>query len=147
MDFNMTMAEVRRAMSLDRSFYQEVANDDSYGPKALQIVIIAAALTGLGSFLGALLRGNFFGAIIALILGVVMAVVGYYIWAYVVQFVGASFFKGQATTPQLLRVLGYAYAADGPRRPGLHSVCRRPDCIRRRHLEPGVRLLRRARDP
>ena len=94
MDFNMTMAEVRRAMSLDRSFYQEVANDDSYGPKALQIVIIAAALTGLGSFLGALLRGNFFGAIIALILGVVMAVVGYYIWAYVVQFVGSLVLPG-----------------------------------------------------
>ena len=109
MDFNAMIGNVRRAMSLDRSFYQQVANDERYSQEALMVVIVASVLTGLGSFLGQLFGGNFLGAVIALLLGVVLAVVGYYIWAYVVQWVGAKFFNGQATAPQLLRTLGYAY--------------------------------------
>jgi len=109
MDFNAMIGNVRRAMSLDRSFYQQVANDERYSQEALMVVIVASVLTGLGSFLGQLIGSNFVGALIALVLGVVLAVVGYYIWAYVVQWVGAKFFNGQATAPQLLRTLGYAY--------------------------------------
>jgi hypothetical protein len=109
MDFNAMIGNVRRAMSLDRSFYLEVAGDERYAKEALMVVIVAAVLTGIGSFLQQLLGGNFFGAILALLLGVVLAVAGYYIWAYVVQWVGARFFHGQATAPQLLRTLGYAY--------------------------------------
>ena len=56
-----------------------------------------------------MLRGNFGGALIGLIVGVILAVASYYVWAYIVQFVGKSMFNGQATVPQLLRTLGYAY--------------------------------------
>jgi hypothetical protein len=86
-----------------------VANDTRYSQEALMVVIVASVLTGIGGFLGGIFQGNFGGALIGLILGVVLAVAGYYIWAYVVQFVGKSMFQGQATTPQLLRTLGYAY--------------------------------------
>ncbi len=109
MDFNSMIANVRRAMSLDRSFYQEVAYNERYSQEALMVVIVASVLTGIGSFLGAVLGGNFLGALIGLIVGVIMAVAGYYIWAYIVQFVGKAMFQGQATAPQLLRTLGYAY--------------------------------------
>ena len=109
MDFNLMVANVRRAMSLDRSFYREVADDPRYSQEALMVVILAAALSGVGSFLTQLFGGNFFGSIIALMVGVVLAVVGYYIWAYVVQWLGAAMFKGQGTAPELLRGLGYAY--------------------------------------
>ena len=109
MDFNLMVANVRRAMSLDRSFYREVADDPRYSQEALMVVILAAALSGVGSFLTQLFGGNFFGSIIALVVGVVLAVVGYYIWAYVVQWLGATMFKGQGTAPELLRGLGYAY--------------------------------------
>ena len=110
MDFNSMLANVRRAMSLDRSFYQEVAYNERYSQEALMVVIVAAVLTGIGGFLGGVLGGNFGGALIGLIVGVILAVAGYYIWAYIVQFVGKSMFQGQATVPQLLRTLGYAYA-------------------------------------
>jgi hypothetical protein len=118
MDFNSMIANVRRAMSLDRTFYQEVANDERYNQEALMVVIVAAVLTGIGGFLGGIFRLDFLGAFIGLIVGVLMAVVGYYIWAYIVQFVGKTMFQGQATTPQLLRTLGYAY---GPTALGVFS--------------------------
>jgi hypothetical protein len=108
-DLNSMISNVRRAMSLDRLFYQEAANDDRYTREALMVVIVAAVLTGIGAFLGQLLSGGILKAFLGLIVGVIMAVVGYYIWAYVVQFVGKSMFGGQATAPQLLRTLGYAY--------------------------------------
>lgn len=109
MDFNSMITNVRRAMSLDRTFYQEVAYNERYNQEALMVVIVAAVLTGIGSFLSGVFTGNFGGALIGLIVGVILAVAGYYIWAYVVQFVGKTMFQGQATAPQLLRTLGYAY--------------------------------------
>jgi hypothetical protein len=109
MDFNSMIANVRRAMSLDQTFYREVANDARYSQEALMVVIVASVLTGIGGFLSGIFQGNFGGALIGLLLGVVLAVAGYYIWAYIVQFVGKSMFQGQATAPQLLRTLGYAY--------------------------------------
>jgi hypothetical protein len=109
MDFNSMIANVRRAMSLDRSFYQEVAYNERYSQEALMVVIVAAVLTGVGSFLSALFGGNFLGALIGLVISVILAVAGYYIWAYIVQFVGKALFGGQATAPELLRTLGYAY--------------------------------------
>lgn len=109
MDFNSMIANVRRAMSLDRTFYQEVAYNERYSQEALMVVVFAAVLTGIGNLLSGVIGGNFGGALLGLIVGVVMAVAGYYIWAYVVQFVGKAMFQGQATAPQLLRTLGYAY--------------------------------------
>ncbi len=109
MDFNAMIANVRRAMALDRSFYQEVAYSERYTQEALMVVIVAAVLTGIGNFLNGVMGANFLGALIGLVVGVVVAVALYYVWAYVIQFVGKSMFGGQATVPQLLRTLGYAY--------------------------------------
>jgi len=110
-DFNSMVTNVRRAMSLDRAFYQEVAEDERYNREALMVVVVAAALTGIGGFLGSLLLGNPLRALLALVAGIVMAVAGYYVWAYLVQILGKAMFQGQATAPQLLRTLGYAYGA------------------------------------
>lgn len=110
MDFNAMLGNVRRAMALDRNFYQEVAGDARYSQEALLVVVIAAALNSIGTFLSVLLTGNPLRALLGLVAGLVVAVAGYYIWAYLVQFLGKAFFQGQATTPELLRTLGYAYA-------------------------------------
>jgi hypothetical protein len=118
MDFNSMITNVRRAMSLDRTFYQEVANDERYNREALMVVVVASVLTGIGGFLSGMFRGDFAGALLGLIIGVILAVVGYYVWAFIVQFVGKAMFQGQATTAQLLRTLGYAY---GPTALGVFS--------------------------
>ncbi len=110
MDTSTLMDNVRRAVTFDASFYRQAANDDRQGQQALLVVLIVAGLSAIGSFLGNILGGNFFGAFAALILSLVAVVAGYYIWAYAVQWVGAQFFQGQGTAPQFLRTLGYAYA-------------------------------------
>lgn len=110
MDTSALINDIRRAVTFDASFYRQAANDERYSQQALLIVMIVAALSGVGAFLGSIFSGNFFGAIIGLVLGIGFAIVGYFIWVYVIQYVGAQFFQGRATVPQLQRTLGYAYA-------------------------------------
>ena len=110
METSSLMDNVRRAVTFDATFYRQAANDERQGQQALLVVLIVAGLSAIGSFLGNIFGGNFFGAFAALILSLAAVVVGYYIWAYAVQWVGAQFFQGRGTTPQFLRTLGYAYA-------------------------------------
>ena len=146
MDFNLMLANVRRAVSLDRSFYQEAAADERYKQEALMVVIIAAALAGAGSFLNQLFGLNFFGAIVALVVDVALVVAGYYIWAYVVQWLGSAMFKGQGTAPELLRTMGYAYAPMALRVFAFIPCVGPHGGAGGRHLVPGLRLLCRPRD-
>ena len=100
-----------RAARLDTAFYNEVEADTSLTQEALTVVIIAAVATGIGSLGASLIGGRGFGAaILALVVGIVLAIVGYYIWAYVTYFVGTRVFNGIAEPGELLRTLGYAYA-------------------------------------
>lgn len=110
MDISTLINDIRRAVTFDATFYRQAANDERYSQQALIIVMAVSALSGLGAFLRNLLSANFFGAIIGLALGIGLAIVGYFVWVYVVQYVGAQFFQGRATVPQLQRTLGYAYA-------------------------------------
>lgn len=110
MDTSTLINDIRRAVTFDASFYRQAANDDRYSQQALIIVMIVAALSGIGAFLSNIFSANFIGAIVGLVLGIGFAIVGYFVWVYVVQYVGAQFFQGRATVPQLQRTLGYAYA-------------------------------------
>lgn len=110
MDTTNLIENVMRAVRFDAAFYREAANDERYSRQALTVVLIVAALSGLGAFLGNVLAGAVFSALFGLILGVALAVAGYYVWVYVVYYIGSQFFQGRATAPQLLRSLGYAYA-------------------------------------
>lgn len=110
MDFNALINYGRRAMSLDVSFYEEAAANDSMTRDALNMVIVVAVLSGLGAFLGQLLGLNIIAAFVFLIVQVVLSVALYYVAAYVTQYVGAAMFHGQGTQPQMLRTLGFAYA-------------------------------------
>lgn len=110
MDTSTLINDIRRAVTFDASFYRQAANDERYSQQTLIIVMIVAALSGVGAFLSNLLSGHFFGALLGLVLGIGFAIVGYFVWVYVVQYIGAQFFQGRATVPQLQRTLGYAYA-------------------------------------
>jgi hypothetical protein len=109
MDTSTLINDIRRAVTFDANFYRQAANDDHYSQQALTIVMIVAALSGVGTFLRSIFSANFIGAIVGLVLGVGFAIIGYFVWVYVVQYVGAQFFQGRATVPQLQRTLGYAY--------------------------------------
>lgn len=100
-----------RAARLDVAFYNEVEADTSLNGQALLVVIIVAIASGLGSLLGGLIGGSgLVAAITALIVGILLTVLGYYIWAYLTLLIGTRLFGGTADLGEMLRVIGYANA-------------------------------------
>ena len=118
MDLTKMFNRVTRAAMLDVGLYEEVEADTSLNQEALIVVILVSILSGIGSFLQVVLNGDIGAALLALVVGVVLGVVSYYIWAYVTYFVGTNLFGGTADVGELLRVLGYA---SGPRVLGVLS--------------------------
>lgn len=111
MDFNRILNGMIRAARLDKEFYEEVEHDPSYGQDALAVVVLVSALGAIGSFLNALFSGvNIVAALLGLILGLALAVGGYYLWVFVAQYVGTRFFKGSGDFGEVQRAFGFAYA-------------------------------------
>lgn len=111
MDFNRILNGMLRAAKLDKSFYEEVEHDVSYGQDALIVVILAALAGGIGSFLASLFGGaGILAAIGSLIFGVITAVVSYYVWVFVAQYVGTRLFNGEGDFGEVQRAFGFAYA-------------------------------------
>jgi hypothetical protein len=98
-----------RAARLEKAFYNEVEADTSLTNEALLVVIIGALASGVGSLIGGIF-GGFGAAVMNMIVGILMVVVGYFIWVYVTHFVGTRFFGGQGDLGELRRTLGYAMA-------------------------------------
>lgn len=111
MDFNRILNGMIRAAKLDKEFYEEVEHDPSYSQDALAVVILVSALGAVGGFFNALFSGaNILAALLGLILGLALAVGGYYLWVFVAQFVGTRFFKGTGDFGEVQRAFGFAYA-------------------------------------
>jgi hypothetical protein len=98
-----------RAARLDKAFYNEVEADTSLTNEALLVVIIGAVASGVGSLIGGIFSG-FGQAIINMIIGILIVMVGYFIWVYVTHFVATRFFGGSGDIGELRRTLGYAMA-------------------------------------
>lgn len=100
-----------RAARLDTAFYNEVEQDTSLNGEALTVVVIASVASGIGAGGGSLIAGNGFGsAAVSLVVGIIVAIAGYFIWAWLTQFIGTRFFGGVGDFGELRRTLGYAYA-------------------------------------
>ncbi|MBV9580082.1 MAG: YIP1 family protein [Chloroflexi bacterium] len=99
-----------RAARLDVSLYNEVEADTTATNQALAVVVVGAVAAGLGSLLGSIIAGRPSAAVIGLIGGIVLALVGWAVWSYVMYFVGTRLFHGTATYGEVLRTLGFAYS-------------------------------------
>jgi hypothetical protein len=111
MNFDGLIGRVLRAARLDKGLYAEVEAEKSLTQQALLVVIIASLLSGIGSFLGSLIAGSGFGsALLGLVVGIAIAIVGYFIWAFIAYIVGTRLFQGTADHGELQRTLGYAFA-------------------------------------
>jgi hypothetical protein len=111
MDFNRIINGMLRAIRLDKSFFEEVEHDPTYNQDALGVVILVAVVGSIGSFLGALISGaGVLAAIGGLIVGLLLAIAGYYLWVFVAHWIGTSFFKGTGDRGEVQRALGFAYA-------------------------------------
>ena len=99
-----------RACKLDVSLYEEVEADKSATLQAASVVVLSSLAAGIGAIsLGA---SNF-------LMAPLLSLVSWYVWAYLIYFIGAKLFpeaNTEADHGQLLRTIGFSSA------PGLVRV-------------------------
>jgi hypothetical protein len=99
------------AARLNAQTFEEVEADPSAIRQALLVVLLVALATGVGSLEVGGVRG--------LIVGVVIGLVGWALWAGITYFIGTTLFRTaetQASWGQLARTLGFAQS------PGIFKV-------------------------
>ena len=93
-----------RACKLDISLYEEVEADKSATLQAALVVVLSSLAAGIGAIsLGA---SNF-------IMAPILSLISWYIWAYLIYFIGTKLFpepNTKADHGQLLRTIGFSSA-------------------------------------
>ncbi len=92
-----------RAARLDVALYEEVEADKSALGQAMGVVILSSIAAGIGSTSKA--------GILGMLIGVVVALVGWYIWAYLTYFIGTRLLpepQTKADHGELLRTIGFS---------------------------------------
>jgi hypothetical protein len=100
---NIFVDRMIRAAKLDVNLYEEVEADKSALGQAMAVVIISSIAAGLGSISQVGLGGIFMGTI--------MALVGWYIWAYLTYLIGTKLLPEPQTSAdqgELLRTIGFS---------------------------------------
>ena len=91
-----------RAAKLDVALYEEVEADKSSLGQAMGVVILSSIAAGIGSTSAGILE---------MLIGVVVALAGWYIWAYLTYFIGTKFLpepQTKADHGELLRTIGFS---------------------------------------
>ena len=101
---NLFINRVYRAIKIDIELYEEVEKDKNATIQAGIVVVLSSLAAGVG----ALQMGvsNF-------LLAPFMSLLSWYVWAYVIYFVGAKLFRGSKTKSnhgELLRTIGFSSA-------------------------------------
>ena len=92
-----------RAAKLDVNLYEEVEADKSAMKQAMGVVVLSSLAMGLGN-IG--IAGSS-----SIVMGVVAALVGWFIWAYITYFIGTKLLpepQTRANHGELLRTIGFS---------------------------------------
>ncbi len=92
-----------RAAKLDPALYEEVEADKGALGQAMGVVVLSSIAAGIGT-IG---RGGPGG----ILTGTIVALVGWYVWAYLVYFIGTKFLpepQTRADHGELLRTVGFS---------------------------------------
>jgi hypothetical protein len=92
-----------RAAKLDVSLYEEVEADKTLLPQAMLVVVLSSLAAGIGMITTRGIGG--------LIVGVIVALIGWFIWASIVYFVGTKLLPTPETKSdigELLRTIGFS---------------------------------------
>ena len=92
-----------RAAKLDVQLYEEVEADKSAMKQAMGVVVLSSLALGIGSLGG--VRDN------GIIMGVIAALVGWFIWAYITYIIGTKLLPEPQTSAdygELLRTIGFS---------------------------------------
>ena len=108
--FNKLFNRIFRAIKIDVDLYEEVERDKSATIQAGLVVVLSSMAAGVGALqLGA---SNF-------LLAPIFSLISWYVWAYIIYFVGVKLFPEKNTKSnhgELLRTIGFSSA------PGLLRV-------------------------
>ena len=107
---NIFINRVFRAIKIDIDLYEEVEKDKSATFQAGIVVVLSSLAAGVGAL--QLNSSNF-------LLAPILSLLSWYVWAYVIYFVGVKLFGGPKTKSnhgELLRTIGFSSA------PGLIRV-------------------------
>ncbi len=92
-----------RAAKLDVHLYEEVEADKGAMGQAMGVVVLSSVAAGVGT----IARGGLGGMLI----GTILALVGWYIWAYITYFIGTKLLpepQTKADYGELLRTIGFS---------------------------------------
>jgi len=92
-----------RAAKLDVSLYEEVEADTTALKQAMVVVVLSSIAAGIGTIAKGGLRG--------IIIGTILALIGWYIWAYITYFIGTKLLpepQTKADHGELLRTIGFS---------------------------------------
>ncbi|MFQ6676116.1 MAG: YIP1 family protein [Fidelibacterota bacterium] len=92
-----------RSARLDISLYEEVEGDPNTMGQAMTVVVLSGLAAGIGSFDT--------GGFSAMVAGTIVALVGWFVWAYLTYFIGTRILpepQTRADYGQLLRTIGFA---------------------------------------
>jgi len=92
-----------RAAKLDIHLYEEVEADTGAMGQAIGIVVLSSIAAGVGS----ITRGGLGG----ILTGTILALIGWYVWAYLTYFIGTRFLpepQTKADHGELLRTIGFS---------------------------------------
>jgi len=91
-----------RAAKLDVDLYEEVEADETAMKQAMGVVVLSSVAAGIGSIsMG----------IGSLIFGTMLALIGWFIWAYITFFIGTKLLpesQTKSTHGELLRTIGFS---------------------------------------
>ncbi len=92
-----------RAAKLEVALYEEVEADKSALGQAMGVVVLSSVAAGIGT----ILRGGLLGVLVA----VIAALIGWYIWAYLIYLIGTKLLpepQTKADHKELLRTIGFS---------------------------------------
>lgn len=108
-----------RAAKLDVTLYEEVEADKSALGQAMGVVVLSSIAAGIGSPSKTRLWG--------ILMGVIVALAGWYIWAYLTYFIGTKLLpepQTKADHGELLRTIGFSSSPGLIRVLGITTVLR-----------------------
>ena len=92
-----------RAAKLDVELYEEVEHDEGALSQATTVVVLSSLAAGIGSF--------GIGGLTGLVSGMLAALIGWYIWAFLTYYIGTRLLPEPQTSAdhgELLRTTGFA---------------------------------------
>ena len=92
-----------RASKLDVNLYEEVEADTGAMGQAMGVVLLSSVAAGIGSISTGGLKG--------IIVGVIGALIGWFVWAYITYFIGTKLLpepQTKADHGELLRTIGFS---------------------------------------